>query len=54
MRRIDKFRSVLQWRLLQDTVAQVHDVTIPASCPVEYLFCALPDKLLGAEERNRV
>src|SRR5512143_23341 len=54
MRRIDEFRSVLQRRLLQDTVAQVHDVTIPASCSVEYLLGALPDKLLGAEERNRV
>jgi hypothetical protein len=44
MRRVDEFRGVVQRRLLEDAVAQVHDMAVPVARTVENLFRALSDK----------
>jgi len=46
MRRVDELGGVLQGRLLEYAVPQVHDVAVPVSRPVEDLLCPFPDELL--------
>jgi len=42
---VDELCCVVEGRLLQNAVAQVHDMAVPACCPVEDLTGALPDEL---------